>query len=133
MKKKEKKKKKRKKKKGKKTFKKQKPSSSKRKKVYKRTHLFENKFKKAEDPNVLQESCEENCHNVSRICVQEYEKTSKPKTLAGSLAPAIMQGSREGRYELALAVERRDTCGGLWFVILWFAQRPEAAGGSARD
>ena len=71
------------------------------------------RFKKAKDPNVLQESCEENCHNVSRICVQEYEKTSKPKTLAGSLAPAIMQGSREGRYELALAVERTDTCGGL--------------------
>ena len=93
--------------------KKQKPSSSKRKKVYKRTHLFENKFKKAKDPNVLQESCEENCQNVSRKCVQEYEKTSKPKTLAGSLAPAIMQGSREGRYELALAVERTDTCGGL--------------------
>ena len=95
--------------------------------------MFENKFKKAKDPNVLQESCEENCQNVSRKCVQEYEKTSKPKTLAGSLAPAIMQGSREGRYELALAVERRDTCGGLWFLILWLAQRPEAAGGSARD
>ena len=51
--------------------------------------------------------------NVSIKCVQEYEKASKPKTLAGSLAPAIMQGSREGRYELALAVERTDTFGGL--------------------